>query len=55
MVVVKIEGDEISVVDTMLTEDNNIKATIVENGTYSVVDSEILLQDLSIFAKEYID
>ena len=55
MVVVKIEGDEFSVVDTVLTEDNSIKATIVENGTYSVVDSEILLQDLSIFAKEYID
>ena len=55
MVVVKIEGDEFSVVDTVLTKDNSIKATIVENGTYSVVDSEILLQDLSIFAKEYID
>lgn len=51
MIVVRYENGEIEAIDTVC-EGDSLKASIGA-GTYTVIDSEILLQDLNIFVNDY--
>ncbi len=51
MIVVRYENGEIEAIDTVC-EGDSLKASIGA-GTYTVMDSEILLQDLNIFVNDY--
>ena len=51
LIIVKYENEEIEAIDT-ICDGNDLKARI-GSGTYSVMDSEIVLRDLNIFINDY--